>query len=150
MVRSSKISFFLIVVIIPLSKEAIMRNLNVGKLQLLRKKLIGIIVTIGLIFSTLTVLVPTIEAQDGRHDRDRDRPRYEERDHRFVRAEFERGYRDGRDEGRDDAREHRRFSPEDSRRFRNGSRPYREGFMRGYRESYHEFNRHRDHDRHPR
>lgn len=120
-----------------------MRDSNVGKLELLRKKIVGIIVAIGLILGSLTVVVPITQAQDHRRD-----DRYEQRDPRHhARFEYERGFRDGRDRGREDARERRRFDPENSSHFREGSRPYREGFMRGYREAYREHMRHDRHDR---
>ncbi len=113
-----------------------MRNLNFGKWQLLRNKIVGIIVTLGLILITLTSFVPNIEAQRDRDRDDRDRPRYEHQDRDYARREYRRGQRDGFERGREDARERRRFDPQDSRRFREGSRPYKEGFMDGYREGY--------------
>ena len=61
-----------------------MRNLNVGKWQLLRSKIVGIIIILGLILTTLVTSVPNIEAQRDR-DRDRDdRPRYEHQDRDYA------------------------------------------------------------------
>lgn len=128
---------------LPFRKEAIMRNLNFGKWQLLRSKIVGILISFVLILTTLIAFVPNIQAQRDR-DRDRDdRPRYEHHDRDYARREYGRGQRDGFERGREDARERRRFDPGDSRRFREGSRPYREGFMDGYRDGYRSHQHHR-------
>lgn len=121
-----------------------MSNSNIEKLQLLRKKILGIIVTIGLIFSTLTVLAPVLDAQGQKQDKHNDKFRYEERDPHYAKIEFDRGYRDGKNRGREDAREHKRFDPDGSIYFKDGSKPYREGFMKGCRESYRQHSRHHD------
>ncbi len=115
-----------------------MRNLRNVKSQL-KKAIITFIVMLGVIFSSLTIVAPVTNAQD--HDRYRDHPRYEERERDYARIEYRRGFNDGLDRGREDAREHRRFEPYASRRFREGSRHYREGFMNGYRQGYRDFSR---------
>ena len=58
-------------------------------------------------------------------------------------AELERGYRDGLVRGREDAETHRAADPNNSSHYRNGSQAYREGFRRGFFESFRQYQSYR-------
>jgi hypothetical protein len=54
-------------------------------------------------------------------------------------SEEQKGYRDGLRRGREDAQSNRRADPNNSSHFQKGSQPYREGFRRGFFESYRQY-----------
>lgn len=54
-------------------------------------------------------------------------------------AEEQRGYRDGLVRGREDAQTNRVADPNNSSHYRRGSQAYREGFQRGFFESYRQY-----------
>jgi hypothetical protein len=58
-------------------------------------------------------------------------------------SEQERGYRDGLNRGRQDAQTRRAADPNNSSHYRNGSQAYREGFRRGFFESYRQYQSYR-------
>lgn len=73
----------------------------------------------------------------GRDDRYNDR--WDNRDNRYVRQQFEKGYRDGLDRGRKDAQTNRRRDPNNSSHYRDGNQYYRQGFERGFFEAYNQY-----------
>lgn len=58
-------------------------------------------------------------------------------------AEAQKGFRDGLNRGREDARDRDQFNPNNSSHYRRGNAAYRDGFLRGYRQGYSEYNNNR-------
>ena len=58
-------------------------------------------------------------------------------------AEYQKGYRDGLQRGREDAQTNRAMTPNNSSHYRKGSAVYREGFERGFYESYRQYSNRR-------
>src|SRR5262245_922407 len=82
------------------------------------------------------------DRRDDRWDRRNDRrdERWDGRDGGWNdNREEQKGFRDGLNRGQEDARDRRRFYPNNSSHYRNGNRDYRDGFRRGYAQSYRQF-----------
>lgn len=130
------------------------------KLPQLKKVLVGMACALSMIFSVGTMLSITSQAKsldyqqdrdrdrDGDRDRDREREREQDRAreqdrHRYRygnnNADVQQGYRDGSNRGREDAETHRTPNPNNSEHYRGGNRAYREGFARGYSQSFREY-----------
>lgn len=60
-------------------------------------------------------------------------------DNRRERRQERDGYLDGVNQGRADARSRFGFDPNHSKYFRDGNAEYREGFQRGYREGFRQY-----------
>lgn len=78
------------------------------------------------------------DRRDDRWDRN-DRRGRNDRDDRYMRQQFEKGYRDGLDRGRKDAQTNRRRDPNNSSHYRDGNRFYRQGFERGFYEAFNQY-----------
>ena len=103
-------------------------------IQNIKKYAFSLALAIGFVIAPGLSSLSAVQAQNWDRDRWDDR-----RDRWDDRREEQRGFRDGFDAGRDDARRRRRFDFDDSRRYRNGGRDYREGFRRGYSQGYRQF-----------
>ncbi len=107
-----------------------------------------LIKTTGISFALAVAFLVTAGAADSstafaQGQRWRDRDHDGRIDTRRERIEEQRGFNSGLIAGRQDAFAHRRFNPFGSIRYRFGSFDFRQGFQRGYAQSYRQFDNYR-------